>query len=252
MVIVKLVTCSLYLISSSALLRVGTGFRALLLTHEPCSVRGRRISRAACCPTEDSRAYSGDAGSGLFRVCKVPRKRKRVWLAAGEQSGDGDSTRVIDNYTGTKDQMQLGDGRGSNSADTPPTIPPATAAAAAAATASSSSAAAAETAQEEVSSSRSGSSSSSAESSGTVVTLKDRGGVSKDRLAFEQLGTREVDRLFSTLEPCDVTGFRRKPTNLLGATALVGGTAVGAGILALPAATLQAGLLPSSVGLIMM
>lgn len=82
--------------------------------------------------------------------------------------------------------------------------------------------------------------------------LADKGGVSKDRLAFEELGTREMDRLFSTLEPCDVTGFRRKPANVLTAAALIGGTAVGAGILALPAATLQAGLLPSSVGLVMM
>lgn len=84
------------------------------------------------------------------------------------------------------------------------------------------------------------------------IELKDRGGVSKDRLAFEMLGTREVDRLFSTLEPCDVTGFRHKPGSLLDATALIGGTAVGAGILALPAATLQAGLIPSSIGLVMM
>lgn len=82
--------------------------------------------------------------------------------------------------------------------------------------------------------------------------LVDKGGVSKDRLAFEELGTREVDRLFSTLEPCDVSGFRRKPANLLDAASLIGGTAVGAGILALPAATLQAGVLPSSVGLVMM
>lgn len=87
---------------------------------------------------------------------------------------------------------------------------------------------------------------------GGRVALVDRGGVSKDRLAFEELGTREVDRLFSTLEPCDVSGYRHKPGNLLSATALVGGTTVGAGILALPAATLQAGLIPSSVGLIMM
>lgn len=82
--------------------------------------------------------------------------------------------------------------------------------------------------------------------------LVDKGGVSKDRLAFEELGTREVDRLFSTLEPCDVSGFKHKPGSLLDATALIGGTAVGAGILALPAATLQAGFLPSSVGLILM
>lgn len=82
--------------------------------------------------------------------------------------------------------------------------------------------------------------------------LVDKGGVSKDRLAFEELGTREMDRLFSTLEPCDVTGFRRKPANVLTAASLIGGTAVGAGILALPAATLQAGLIPSSVGLVMM
>lgn len=82
--------------------------------------------------------------------------------------------------------------------------------------------------------------------------LVDKGGVSKDRLAFEELGTREMDRLFSTLEPCDVSGFKRKPTNLLSAASLIAGTAVGAGILALPAATLQAGLLPSAVGLVMM
>lgn len=88
--------------------------------------------------------------------------------------------------------------------------------------------------------------------SGPRLELKDKGGVSKDRLAFEMLGTREVDRLFSTLEPCDVTGFRHKPGSLLDATALIGGTAVGAGILALPAATLEAGVLPSSVGLILM
>ncbi|CBJ30166.1 Tyrosine Transport protein [Ectocarpus siliculosus] len=61
-----------------------------------------------------------------------------------------------------------------------------------------------------------------------------------------------MDRLFSTLEPCDVSGFKRKPTNLLSAASLIAGTAVGAGILALPAATLQAGLLPSAVGLVMM
>lgn len=82
--------------------------------------------------------------------------------------------------------------------------------------------------------------------------LTDAGGVSAERLAFEELGTREVDRLFSALEPCDVSGFRHKPGNLLDATALIGGTAVGAGILALPAATLQAGLLPSSVALTLM
>ena len=84
------------------------------------------------------------------------------------------------------------------------------------------------------------------------ASLKDSGGVSVERLAFEELGTREVDRLFSALEPCDVSGFRHKPGSLLDATALIGGTAVGAGILALPAATLQAGLLPSSVGLVLM
>lgn len=82
--------------------------------------------------------------------------------------------------------------------------------------------------------------------------LTDAGGVSAERLAFEELGTREVDRLFSALEPCDVSGFRHKPGNLLDAMALIGGTAVGAGILALPAATLQAGLLPSSVALVLM
>eukprot|EP00953_Heterococcus_sp_UTEX-ZZ885_P002305 1763-Heterococcus_DN1.PRE.7 len=71
------------------------------------------------------------------------------------------------------------------------------------------------------------------------------------RLAFDELATRKVDRLFSNIEqdPESKT-FKRRQISLLGATALVGGTTVGAGVLALPAATLQAGALPSSLVLI--
>ncbi|CAN0310693.1 unnamed protein product, partial [Discosporangium mesarthrocarpum] len=47
-------------------------------------------------------------------------------------------------------------------------------------------------------------------------------------------------------------GFKHKPGSLLDATTLVGGTTVGAGILALPAATIKAGFLPSSLALVFM
>ncbi|NET37457.1 MAG: tyrosine transporter [Cyanothece sp. SIO1E1] len=58
-----------------------------------------------------------------------------------------------------------------------------------------------------------------------------------------------MSRLFSNLE---LNGARlnRKPGSVLGCTALVAGTTVGAGILALPAVTLPSGLLPSTMTLI--
>ncbi len=58
-----------------------------------------------------------------------------------------------------------------------------------------------------------------------------------------------VTRLFSNLE-FDGTGFKHRPGSLPACTALISGTTVGAGILALPAVTLPAGVLPSTAILI--
>jgi tyrosine-specific transport protein len=60
-----------------------------------------------------------------------------------------------------------------------------------------------------------------------------------------------VTRLFSNLE-FDGAGFKHRPGCLLACTTLISGTTVGAGILALPAVTLPAGVLPSTVLLIAM
>ncbi len=58
-----------------------------------------------------------------------------------------------------------------------------------------------------------------------------------------------MSRLFSNLE-FHSDGLRHRPGSLWGCTALVAGTTVGAGILALPALTVEAGVIPSSVMLI--
>lgn len=55
------------------------------------------------------------------------------------------------------------------------------------------------------------------------------------------------DRLFSTLNPDTLT---HQPGTVWGAAALVAGTTVGAGILALPASTSEAGFAASSAGLV--
>ncbi len=64
-----------------------------------------------------------------------------------------------------------------------------------------------------------------------------------------KLDTLEVTRLFSNLE-LDGNKLSHQPGSVLGSTALVAGTTVGAGILALPAHTLRSGVVPSSVLLI--
>ncbi|MCX7596721.1 MAG: tyrosine transporter [Fischerella sp.] len=56
-------------------------------------------------------------------------------------------------------------------------------------------------------------------------------------------------RLFSNLE-LDGNKFSHKPGSVLGSTALVAGTTIGAGILALPAFTLPSGVVPSTVLLV--
>ena len=58
-----------------------------------------------------------------------------------------------------------------------------------------------------------------------------------------------MNRLFSNLASEGVT-LKHQPGSLWGCTALVSGTAVGAGILALPAATWDSGILPSTVILV--
>ncbi|KAB8316465.1 tyrosine transporter [Tolypothrix campylonemoides VB511288] len=61
--------------------------------------------------------------------------------------------------------------------------------------------------------------------------------------------TPQVSRLFSNLELYG-SKLSHQPGSILGSTALIAGTTVGAGILALPAVTLPSGVLPSTVLLI--
>lgn len=63
------------------------------------------------------------------------------------------------------------------------------------------------------------------------------------------MDTLEVTRLFSNLK-LDGNKLSHQPGGVLGSTALVAGTTVGAGLLALPAYTLQSGVVPSTVLLI--
>jgi tyrosine-specific transport protein len=58
-----------------------------------------------------------------------------------------------------------------------------------------------------------------------------------------------ITRLFSHLE-FDGNKFNYQPGSVLGSTALIAGTTIGAGILALPAVTLPSGILPSTTLLI--
>ncbi len=61
--------------------------------------------------------------------------------------------------------------------------------------------------------------------------------------------TPQVSRLFSNLELYG-SKLSHQPGSILGSTALIAGTTVGAGILALPAVTLPSGVVPSTVLLI--
>ncbi|YAF96810.1 MAG: amino acid permease [Nodularia sp. CChRGM 3473] len=61
--------------------------------------------------------------------------------------------------------------------------------------------------------------------------------------------SKAVTRLFSRLE-FNENKFSHQPGSVLGSTALIAGTTVGAGILALPAVTLPSGVVPSTVLLI--
>ncbi|MBD2292951.1 tyrosine transporter [Anabaena sphaerica FACHB-251] len=59
----------------------------------------------------------------------------------------------------------------------------------------------------------------------------------------------QITRLFSHLE-FDGNKLNHQPGSVLGSTALIAGTTIGAGILALPAVTLPSGILPSTIAII--
>ena len=67
--------------------------------------------------------------------------------------------------------------------------------------------------------------------------------------AIDKLNISETTRLFSNLS-FDGNKLVHKPGSVIGSTALIAGTTVGAGILALPAVTLPSGVLPSTALLI--
>ncbi|MFM2062580.1 MAG: hypothetical protein RLZZ507_2250 [Cyanobacteriota bacterium] len=60
---------------------------------------------------------------------------------------------------------------------------------------------------------------------------------------------KQINRLFSHLE-FDGNKLNHQPGSVLGSTALIAGTTIGAGILALPAVTLPSGILPSTIVII--
>jgi hypothetical protein len=82
------------------------------------------------------------------------------------------------------------------------------------------------------------------------------GKVDDNRLLFPEYNSGEVPRMFSSLkynqdEETGVFTATHAAGSVLGAAALVAGTTVGAGVLALPTATAAAGFLPSSAALIL-
>ena len=89
-----------------------------------------------------------------------------------------------------------------------------------------------------------------------MTKLKEKiGSVDDERLLFPEYDSGEVPRMFSSLEYSKteqgrVTGAAHVAGSVLGAATLVAGTTVGAGVLALPAATAAAGFLPSTGAMI--
>jgi len=79
------------------------------------------------------------------------------------------------------------------------------------------------------------------------------GRIDEQRIVFPELNSGEVPRMFSTLEYIEeddgMIKAKHNSGSILGSAALVAGTAIGAGILALPSATAAAGFIPSSIGL---
>jgi hypothetical protein len=81
------------------------------------------------------------------------------------------------------------------------------------------------------------------------------GKVDDDRLIFPEYNSGEVPRMFSSLQYSQNEQGKFTATHaagsVLGAAALVAGTTVGAGVLALPTATAAAGFFPSSAALVL-
>jgi tyrosine-specific transport protein len=79
------------------------------------------------------------------------------------------------------------------------------------------------------------------------------GVVDDDRIVFPEIESGEVPRLFSSLKYSVLEdgklSARHAAGSVLGAAALVAGTTVGAGVLALPSATAAAGFLPSTAAM---
>lgn len=93
----------------------------------------------------------------------------------------------------------------------------------------------------------------SPDESNMLSTLMEKvGKVDDDRIAFPEYDSGEVSRMFSSLEyNKSEQGVQAKHSSgsVIGATSLVAGTMVGAGILALPAATAPVGFLPSTAAM---
>jgi tyrosine-specific transport protein len=81
------------------------------------------------------------------------------------------------------------------------------------------------------------------------------GAIDEDRLAFPELSSGEVPRIFSSLQYKKTEEgkmlAKHAPGSVLGAAALIAGTTVGAGVLALPTATAAAGFLPSTAAMVL-
>lgn len=95
-----------------------------------------------------------------------------------------------------------------------------------------------------------------AKSIGKYLTEK-MGTVDERRLAFPEIVSGEVPRFFSNLSYKETMNNEgqitktatHKRSSVIGAAALIAGTTIGAGVLALPTATAPAGFLPSSAAL---
>lgn len=91
-----------------------------------------------------------------------------------------------------------------------------------------------------------------------VNSLKQKmGSVNETRVTFEELKTGEVPRLFSNLKYVKeessgkIISSEHSPGSTFSAAALISGTAIGGGVLALPAATAPVGFLPSTAGMVL-
>ena len=91
------------------------------------------------------------------------------------------------------------------------------------------------------------------DTSGFLASVAEKmGTIDEARIAFPEYDSGEVTRMFSTLEYSkaeQVVKAIHSERSVFGAASLVGGTMVGAGILALPQATATVGFLPSTAAI---